>query len=157
MEAGPVEALGLGVDLAVVDARVEVAERLGHGLDALVVRPHVRELGLGGRRRRRSTYSVDEPLGRRHELGDLVLDERGVQVDRLLLELGIRPGDRDAVAGDRERRLLPTPVADHPRLAQGDVAARLDRRGQRPGRARSDVLDLADDPQPVVAPSGRTR
>ena len=44
VEAGPVQALGDGVDLAVVDARVEVAERLGDGLDALVVRAHLREL-----------------------------------------------------------------------------------------------------------------
>ena len=36
VEAGPVEALGEGVDLAVVDLRVEVAERLGGRLDPLV-------------------------------------------------------------------------------------------------------------------------
>ena len=48
VEAGPVQPLGHGVDLAVVDARVEVAERLGDGLDALVVRADLRERGPGG-------------------------------------------------------------------------------------------------------------
>ena len=48
VEAGPVEALGHGVHLAVVDAGVEVAQRLGDGLDALVVGPHLREGRAGG-------------------------------------------------------------------------------------------------------------
>ena len=48
VEAGPVEALGHGVDLAVVDLRVEVAERLGGRLDALVGDAGRREEAAGG-------------------------------------------------------------------------------------------------------------
>jgi len=41
VEPGPVQALGNSIHLAVVDSRVEVAERFGDGLDALVVGAHL--------------------------------------------------------------------------------------------------------------------
>ena len=90
VEAGPLESLGDGVHLAVVDAGVEVAQRLGDGLDALVVRAHLRECGARGVVVAR-LVGGDELVDLGHELGDLVLDEGGVQVDGLLLLLGIRP------------------------------------------------------------------
>ena len=111
MEAGPVEPLGDGVDLAVVDPRVEVAERLGDRLDALVVRAHLRELRARGVVVAR-LVGGGERLDRGHELRDLVLHEGGVEVDGLLLLLGIRPVDRDRVAGHREAGPADA-VADH--------------------------------------------
>ena len=90
MEAGPVEALGDGVDLAEVDLRVEVAERLGDRLDPLVVGAHLRELRLRGLVVAR-LVGGGERLDGGHQLLDLVLDERRIQVDGLLVLLGIAP------------------------------------------------------------------
>ena len=117
VEAGPVEPLRHSIDLSVVDARIEGAESLGDGLDALVEGPSLREERASGLVVAR-LVGGDELVDGRHELSDLVLHERRVEVDGLLLLVGILTLDRDAVSGHRELRLADA-LADHPRLAQG--------------------------------------
>ncbi len=79
----------------------------------------------------------------------MVLHERRVEIDGLLLLLGIRAVHRDAVSGDGERRLADA-VADHARLAEGEVVSRLRDDRERARWPRGDVLDLSDDTQPVL-------
>ena len=101
MEAGPVEALGHGVDLAVVDLRVEVSERLGRRLDALVEHPRRREqptrgLVVAGR------VGVGEGRHGRDQLAGLRLDVRDVVGDGLVGELLLVAVDRRGLAGHGE-------------------------------------------------------
>lgn len=148
MKARPVQSFGDGIDLAIVDPRVEVAQRLGDRLDALVERAGLREeracglvvTGLVG---------GDEVLDCGDELTDLVLHERTVEVDGLLLLLGVWTFHRDAIPGHGERG-LPHAIADHPRLAESEVVTGLCDDRERARGGRRDVLDLADDPEAVL-------
>jgi hypothetical protein len=147
VESRPVETFRDGIHLAVVDARVQVAQRLGDRLDALIE-------GAGEREERPRGLVVaglvggHEILDRRHELTHLILDEGRVQVDGLALLLRIGSLDRDAITGDGERGLADA-LADHARLAEREVVARLCDHGEGARSGRCDVLDLTDDAQSV--------
>ena len=94
---------------------------------------------------------VGERLGARDERADLVLDVgdvRGLGVLELLRDVA-RRADRRARVGHGERGA--DPVADHARLAGRVVRAGPDLHDEVAGEAGADVLDLGDDPQPVLA------
>ncbi len=142
----------LEVGLAGVHHRVQVAEGLRHGLDALPVRARDRV-----ERPRRVVVAglveLHELLGLLQQLRRLVLDVRRV-VGRGLLDQGRVVGgrlSRLAVSRLGHRELAADALADHPRLAGGDVGAGRRREHELAVERGADVLDLADDAQAVVA------
>ena len=148
VEARPVEALGHGIHFAVVDARVEVAERLGDGLDALVVGAHLREGGARG-------IVVARCVGRANS------SARGTSCETWSLTKAAYRSTAccfssasGTVDGDRVARHAEAgaahALADHAGLAEGEVVARLRDDGEGARGAGRDVLDLADDAQTVV-------
>ena len=148
--AGPVLAL-LEVRLAQVHARVEVAERFGHGLDALPEDPGRRVLGARG-----VIIAGDvrggKGLGSRDEVLDLVLDV-GLVVGVGGVDLGaevVTEREGGSRVGDREGRLADA-RADHSGLADGEVVPGTGLHHEGARDAGTDVLGLADDAQTVVA------
>ena len=145
--AGPGLTL-LEVGLAEVHLGVEVAERLGHRLDPLPVHPGP-GVELARLRVVARLVGRGERVGLRHQLLGLVLD-----VGRVV---GVGGGDELAVVAGRGQLLTgvgdgegrPDAVADHPGLAGGEVGAGRRAEDQVTGEARPDVLDLADDAEPV--------
>ena len=150
-ELGVVDAAG-EVLLARVHARVEVAEQLGHGLDALP--------GRAGRRVGRLGRLEIAGLDGRHERRELGLEHGGLLEDVrlvLLLVAGQRRGVDDVAgrlggdaATDRQRAA---------RRAQGVahelVVAAVEAGREVDDEARDDVLDLVDDA--VAVRGSRTR
>ena len=137
------------VGLAQVELGVEVAERFRDGLDALPVRA-----GIGVER------SCGVVVAGHVEVGELdrLLEELRRLVSHVQLVLRAGGGDQlldvarsDLLAriGDGERAA--DAVADHSRFAGGEVLAGACLDDEVAGEARADVLDLADDAQPVVA------
>ena len=148
MESGPVESLGHGVDLAVVDLRVEVAEGLGGRLDALV-----RDAGRGEEAAGRLVVAGGVGLGEGGDLGNellhLRLDVGHVVVDGGVGQLLLRLGDGGRVPGDGELGEADR-GADQLELAGRVVGARVELGDVGDGLARGHVLFLSHDAQLVV-------
>ncbi len=101
MEAGPFEALGRGIHLAVIDLGVEVAERLGGWLDALVRDP------CAGEERAREVVvtrrvGLSEGADSGHQFVDLRGDVRDVVGDRLVRQFLVVCGNAGGATGDGE-------------------------------------------------------
>ena len=161
MEAGPVESVGDGVDLAEVDARVEVAERLGDRLDPLVEGARLRELPA-----RAASSPVSYAVTRVSVAGTSwpTWSFTKAAYRSTACCFCSASGPSTATASPvTVKRALADAVADHARLAHREVVAGLHDDGQAAGCAGGDVLDLADDAQPVVgeqvelADAGRSR
>ena len=147
--ARPVLAL-LEVRLAEVELRVEVTEGLGDRFHALPVRAG-RGVEAAGGLEVAGRVGGRECVGAGDQLSDLVAHIGGVvDVGGLdpRLEVLVHH-DRLVGRGDREPGLA-DPVAGHAGFAGGDVFALGQLNDQVAGQSRSDVLGLADDPQPVV-------
>jgi hypothetical protein len=142
MRCQPVKStLGLGVGLAAVGDRVEVAEDLRDRLDPLPVGAGPREERLG---------LVDLPgLHRVDELGGLLDEGAGLALDVALvagrggLQLGGVRQRLGGLAGDRE--VLADAVADHAGLARALVRPLGQVDDEVAGQSRPHVLDLAHD------------
>ena len=149
MPAGPLLA-GLEVGLAGVHPGVEVAERLGDGLDPLPVHPRVgvdraRLVVVAGR------VGVHERLRLQQQLVGLVLHVRGVVRLRLVDQLLVVRADRHLLVGLGDGEVGADALAGHPRLAGGDVLAGRRVHDELAGQLGADVLDLGDDAEPVLA------
>ena len=155
--AGPLLA-GLEVGLAGVHQRVEVAERLRDGLDALPVGAGDRVQGAAAASSP-ALYRSTNSFGPGQQLVGLVLRRTRRSRRAAVDQLRVVGGDLDDLAGPGDGELLTDALALHARLAGGGTegacwapspsAARL--------MLRTDVLHLG--PRSAVRPhrGGRTR